>query len=238
MMRNWNTTARWLVLGTAFVLLAGPSLTAAEGQAKTEKTYQPGELFLRGSRVYIHVGKTGFGHEHAVEGRLKSGRLNLAAATGELTFDMTSFVADTAAARKYIGLNGTTDPGTQKKVNANMRGHHILDVDRYPTATFQIHSVTKLKELSRRGMTQYRIDGHFTLHGKTNKISFIADAAPKGGWLHLRGKFSIRQTDYGITPYSTALGAIGVADGLTISGDLWLAEHSIVVAQPDRNARR
>ena len=45
---------------------------------------------------------------------------------------------------------------------------------------------------------------------------------PKKGWHHLRGRFAIKQSDFKIAPYSTGLGAIGVADELTIFGDLWV----------------
>jgi hypothetical protein len=41
--------------------------------------------------------------------------------------------------------------------------------------------------------------------------------------MRLQGSFSILQSDYGITPFSKALGAVGVADRLTISGDLRVA---------------
>jgi len=34
--------------------------------------------------------------------------------------------------------------------------------------------------------------------------------------------FKIRQTDYGIKPFSRVLGAVGVKDELLISGDLWI----------------
>jgi hypothetical protein len=43
------------------------------------------------------------------------------------------------------------------------------------------------------------------------------------GWWQLRGAFRIRQTDFGIQPYTKLLGAIGVADVLTIYGDLYIA---------------
>ena len=38
-----------------------------------------------------------------------------------------------------------------------------------------------------------------------------------------RGQFSVRQTQFGITPYSKAFGAVGVADELKIWGDLWVS---------------
>jgi hypothetical protein len=39
----------------------------------------------------------------------------------------------------------------------------------------------------------------------------------------LRGNFTILQSDFGITPYKAALGAVGVADELKIWGDIWIA---------------
>jgi hypothetical protein len=223
-----------VIIGRTLALILTVSLSHSRGDAQekssSQKVYQTGDVHLKQSRVYIHVGKTGFGHEHAVEGQLSSGTLKLNEAEGELVFAMKTFTADTNAARKYIGLSGTTAAGTRSKVNANMRGRHVLNVGRFPTAKFKVKSVSPLKQKSRRGLPQYRIEGDFTLHGKTRLIRFTADAAAKDGWLHVRGGFSILQTNYGITPYSTGLGTIGVANKLTIWGDLWVAEGEQVQA--------
>lgn len=101
----------------------------------------------------------------------------------------------------------------------------------YPTATFKIASVTKLAELSRRGLPQYQLDGAFVLHGTTAPIGIVVDAEPRSGWLHLRGGFSILQSSYGIKPFTKAFGAVGVADRLDIWGDLWVAGERLVVQQ-------
>lgn len=200
--------------------------TAAENAstvvAAAGKSYKPGDVYLKGSRVYAFVGKTGFGHQHGIEGKLKSGNLQLdAKSPGTLVFDMASFNADTPGARRYVGLKGTTDAGTRSKVNANMLGAAVLNVRAYPTATFTATKVTPLKAAG--GRAQYRIDGKFTLHGTTNAVKVIANAETRGGWIHVRGRFAILQSDYGIKPFSKAFGAIGVADKLTIWGDLWIA---------------
>src|SRR5262249_16969897 len=64
------------------------------------------------SRIYVKVGTaTRLGHEHGVEGNLKSGKLTLGG-DGEFVFDMASFTADTSLARKRVGLE-------RKKVSAN-----------------------------------------------------------------------------------------------------------------------
>jgi hypothetical protein len=40
--------------------------------------------------------------------------------------------------------------------------------------------------------------------------------------MKLTGSFPLKQTDYGIKPYSTFLGAVKVSDELQITGDLLL----------------
>jgi hypothetical protein len=54
--------------------------------------------------------------------------------------------------------------------------------------------------------------------------------------VHLRGRFSLVQSQFGITPYSTALGAIGVADELKVWGDLWVVKK--LPRQRTQEARR
>ena len=184
------------------------------------------QIDLQVSRVYIRVGKTGLGHEHGVEGRLASGSIHLGATrdAGELVFDMATFAADTPAARTRVGLSGETDPSTQKKVNANMRGPDVLAVAKFPTAVFRIHSAM-LRDSSKPGAAPvYDLDGQFLLRGVTRPLRLTAVVTSAEGRTGLQGRFAISQTDYGITPYSTALGAIGVADKLDIWGDLWMAK--------------
>lgn len=159
-------------------------------------------------------------------GKLTSGSVKLGANAnaGSLVFDMTSFDADSDHARQYIGLGGTTDASTRNKVNANMLGADVLDVQQFPTATFKITSARPVANKSGRGLPQYQLDGQFTLHGQTQNIAILADVEEKKGWIHLRGNFSILQTDYGITPFSKAFGTIGVADKLDIWGDFYIAK--------------
>ncbi len=251
MSRSGKSLVRWAVCAGVLLLFVGLLSPLCSRQANAEPKAASrrvrgaaaadvpnGGLSLQHSRTYVHVDKTNFlGHEHAVEGRLKSGTLHLSGdpSFGELVFDMASFDVDTPAARKYIGLPGTTDNATKSKVTANMRGADVLNVRRYPTAKFVVKSIAPLKAMSRRGLPQYQIDGEFTLCGQTRPIKMTADAEQKGDWLHLRGGFSIQQTQFGMTPFSVGLGAIGVADRLKIWGDLWVANRNMAVGR-DRGA--
>ncbi|MBI1310726.1 hypothetical protein GC176_05410 [bacterium] len=214
------------------VTLAGKSNLAAQTSARSTPTGRvaeappkPGDIDLKRSRIFVKVGKTGLGHEHGVIGRFKTGHVELDAAqqAGEMVFDMTTFVADTEEARRYVGLEGATDPATADKVTHNMTGADVLDVRKFPTATFAINSVLPAKEQKSQEGTQYILDGKFTLRGVTQPLWILATAIPqRDGSQRLRGGFLINQTSFGITPYSTAFGAIGVADRLTIYGELFL----------------
>jgi hypothetical protein len=208
--------------------------SSASTEDKSEQLKQ-NQVSLKRSRVYTFVGKTGLGHQHGIEGQLKSGSIQLGAKqdAGELVFDMAGFDADTDAARRYLGLEGSTDSSTREQVNANMKNSSILNVTEYPTATFSVKSAMLLEEKSRSGKARYELVGDFTLRGKTRPLKFVAEAEPKGGMHHVRGQFSILQTEYGIKPFRKALGAVGVTDKLTIHGDLWVASEDAAAAKTE-----
>ncbi|OYP33937.1 YceI family protein [Rhodopirellula sp. MGV] len=221
--RSFRTTV--LAACTLLLLYGNATVAVAQNQSASPSKLHPGDLNTEFSRVYTFVDKTGLGHQHAIEGKLESGTLQLGAQTnaGELVFDMTSFDADTPRARKYIGLSGTTDSGTRRDVNANMKGTDILNVSRYPTATFAIKSALAAQETAGSSKAVYELVGEFTLHGRKRPLTVKAEVEQERGWLHVRGNFVIKQTDFGITPFSKAFGAIGVANALRIHGDLWVA---------------
>ena len=235
-----NGIQRWNLILPILALLATVSAfepqvvaqTVANQPAAATAVYEPGDAFLPGCRVYVFVAKTGLGHEHGVVGQLQQGRLNLDAAkdAGQLVFDMPSFTADTDVARKFVGLSGVTPPATRRDVRANMLGSAVLDVARFPTGTFVVRTMAKLPQPSSKGLPQYQLDGDFTLHGVTRPIQVVAEAEEQKGWLHLRGGFNMLQTQFGMTPYTKAFGAVGVADELKVYGDLWFARQRQEVA--------
>ncbi len=212
----------WMALVLAFFVVGQIDDLSAE-QA-LDAPAAAGQVNDQASRVFVFVDKKGIGHQHGIEGLLTTSflRLNQAADAGKLVFDMKSFDADTPRARAHFGLSGTTDNSTRNKVNANMRAY-TLKPDRYPEAVFVIHSSLPLAKQSTRGLPAYELIGEFTLCGRTRPLKVVVDAELAKGWVHIRGGFALKQTDYGITPYSTALGAVGVADKLRIDGDLFFA---------------
>jgi polyisoprenoid-binding protein YceI len=211
--------AAGLVLALQFIWTVASSAGASEAPASSNFKVDP-----KTSQVYVRVDSaTRLGHAHGVSGRLSSGVFRFGGA-GEFVFDMTSFVADTSAARTFVGLDARFSQSDAQKVNDNMKGPGVLDVARYPLAKLAITSVRPLDSQATGAGGRYQLDGRFTLHGTTHPLSFEAKAEPskKANVLRLHGSFQISQTAFGIQPYSALGGLIRVADALTIYGDLEL----------------
>lgn len=196
----------------------------------------PGEIWTKASRAYIFVGKTGLGHEHAVVGRVKSGFVHLDSRqnAGQIVFDMTTFTADTAEARKFLSLEGTTPASRQKEVTDNMLGADVLNVRKFPTATYAIASALPLGQRSKDGHELYQLKGTFTLHGVARPLKLDVEAIPQTGGLRLHGAFAIKQTDFAIKPFSKAFGAVGVTDELTIHGEIVIEAPGTTPAVAER----
>lgn len=211
-------TQRFNRSAIAFLLavMAGSCLTApAQAQA-------PYQVDTQLSRIYVRVDSaTRLGHPHGVQGKLSASTLTLGGA-GQMAFDMSSFVADTPEARRYVGLTGEVSDGA--KVTANMLGEGVLNVAQHPHALFAIASVNPLDGQAAGLPGRYQVAGKFTLRGVTHPLEFAAqvEATDKPGVLRMRGQFSILQTRFGIQPYSALGGLARVADELKIWGDLVL----------------
>jgi polyisoprenoid-binding protein YceI len=219
----------WRLLLIVGVLVGGTFLSVNhQALLRAEPAAPPAayQVDTSASRVFIKVGSaTRFGHLHGVEGQLKSGDLRFGGNGGELVFDMGTFTADTAESHKRLGLeHEKISASDAKKVTESMRGPDVLDVGRFPTATFQITAVTALDHQAVGAPGAYQIDGKFTLHGTAQKLQFKARLEPgqRPESNKLSGSFTIKQSDYGIKPYSMFGGVVKVSDELEITGDLLL----------------
>jgi polyisoprenoid-binding protein YceI len=219
--------ARLGMLALAVFPVLGSVALPDEVQQKTgPPTY---EVDVKASRIHIKVGTaTRLGHEHGIEGNLKSGKV-VFGDKGELVFDMASLTADTSEARKFVGLEKKKiSQNEAKKVTKTMRSADVLDVEKHPTATFSISALKPLDKQAAGEPGAYQVEGAFSLHGTDNKLEFKAkvEKADKEGQLKATGKFTIKQTDYSMKPYATAGGLAKVADELEISGYLVLKPAS------------
>src|SRR5205823_94917 len=103
-MSAWRLRPGIALLALAASLHYGVPTSPARPDKKAAPAGPSYEVDSKSSRIYVKVGTaTRLGHEHGVQGSLKSGKLSLGGG-GEFIFDMASFIADTTEARERVGL--------------------------------------------------------------------------------------------------------------------------------------
>jgi len=157
------------------------------------------------SRATIDVGKTGLfsfaGHTHEVEAPLTSGVIHLdpdAPSRSDVRLEFS------AAAMRVTGKG--EPPDDVPKVTETMLGEMVLDAKTYPAITFESTRVSPKNEVT----------GNLTIHGVTQPVTAPVALKVDGATLTATGKFSIKQSDFGIRPISVG-GVVKVKDELNIT---------------------
>jgi polyisoprenoid-binding protein YceI len=164
------------------------------------------------SRVEIHVGKAGLmsfaGHEHLVVGPLASGTVVTGAG------DPSAYSVELTFAAVALRVMAAGEPaGDPPKVQEAMLGPQCLDAARYPEIRFVSTAVGSLPDGSPGRRVLVR--GRLTLHGVTREVPVEAQVQLEGDALSATGTFQIKQTDFGIQPFSKA-GVVKVKDELKL----------------------
>jgi polyisoprenoid-binding protein YceI len=184
-------------LACALVLAGSISLIAAGPRTFTVDADR--------SRALIEVGKSGAfsfaGHTHEVEAPLKSGVVHFDPDSPSRSDVRLEF---NAAAMRVTGRGESA--GDVPKVQETMLGAQVLDVKKYPTIAFESTSVSAKNEVA----------GQLTIHGVTRPVMALVVLKVDGAGLTATGRFTIKQTDFGITPISVG-GVVKVKDELTIT---------------------
>lgn len=105
----------------------------------------------------------------------------------------------------------------RKKLEEIMYGS-VLEISRYPDAVFVSKEVT-VQKLS-ADLLRVHVTGDLTFHGVAREHSFDARATAVGTMLRISGGFPLRQSDYGIQPFSFAGGALRLKDEIKFSFEL------------------
>jgi polyisoprenoid-binding protein YceI len=94
--------------------------------------------------------------------------------------------------------------------------NEVLESAKNPKITFKSVSVGDVK---RTGNDAYSfvVNGDLTLHGVTKRIAVPVAATITAQELRAIGKYTLKQSDYGIKPYSAAGGTIKVKDEIVVN---------------------
>ena len=110
------------------------------------------------------------------------------------------------------------------KVEGQTRGSEVLDAARYPRILFEAGQLEARELRSDSGEFRGTLAGTLTLHGRSRPLRFLFEGRVSNDRLEARAEITFKQSDFGIKPYSTALGTIAVRDEVII--------HITLVAVP------
>jgi polyisoprenoid-binding protein YceI len=197
---------RYLMV-TVFVL----GLTRAAGgqpyRVLPKKSKLVGRLFRAGVAARL-------AHDHVILARGVRGTVELdpkhpERARVEVTLETRELDPDPPELRKRYGMK-PLDAKDVAKIRRNMQTISQLFVARYPSIAFQSSSVKTL------GHDRFRIEGTLSIRGVKRRVTLEVKARLKGGTLKASGQLRFKQSSFGYTPYSAALGLIKVKDAALV----------------------
>src|SRR5262249_47285817 len=182
----------------------------AFGQSRTRTyTIVPSE-----SDFWVFAGKTGIfsalAHDHEIGlkrfgGRVVIPQAGAAGGTLEMEVDATSLEV----------LDKKPSEEDKKKIFDAMH-NEVLESAKHQKITFKSVSVGDVKQTGNDAYS-FVVNGDLTLHGVTKRIAIPVAATITPQQLRATGKYTLKQTDYGIKPYSAAGGTIKVKDEVVVN---------------------
>lgn len=224
---------KWVALVLVLVCMLGACARALR-VSESESTFGPlRPADTRGAQVFdvdpqrssvqILVFRAGalarLGHNHVVTSSSISGRIWLhprfERSGIELEMPVASFVVDDQQARAERGAEFSSRisqediAGTRR----NMLGPDVLNAQQYPIIRIQSVEVTGT-------WAAPSVTARITLKGVQRDVTVPLELSLDDRRLRARGQFDIRQSDFGMKPFSVALGALAVQDRLHIEFEI------------------
>ena len=193
------------------ILIVSLMLLAATVEAQKSRTYT---IVAGESSFWVFVPKagllSGFAHDHEIGVKSFTGKIVVpeSGASGgslELDVDATSLAV----------LDKKPSEEDKKKIYNSMH-NEVLESAKYPKIAFKSASVSDLKQTGGENYG-FLLNGDLTLHGVTKRIAVPISLTINAQQLRAEGKYTLRQTDFGIKPYSAAGGTIKVKNEITVN---------------------
>ena len=153
-----------------------------------------------------------FGHNHVIVGRVQGEIRAGATAAGSgfrLEIPAQSLAVDPPAARAEEGEEfvAQVSESARRGTRENMLGAEVLDA--------AVHPLIRIESVALTGPPWApTVTARVTLRGTTRDLSFPAAVVRQGDGLVVIASFPIRQSDFGIQPFSALNGGLRVRDAL------------------------
>jgi polyisoprenoid-binding protein YceI len=169
-----------------------------------------GQITLRTGRDGLAAGA---GHDLTIEAPRWSGELELAADQSPVSL---AVQVDVGALVVRDGTGGIKPLTDRDKREIAVTARKVLSADRHPELTFTATSFDADPD-----GTGGTITGTLSLAGQSRPQRLQVTQTEPG---HYRATTTVRQTDFGIKPYSGFLGALKVADAVDVAVELDLTK--------------
>lgn len=177
----------------------------------------------RSGSVPIQPGAYRFGPDNATL-RVRTGRRGAAAKAGhDLVIDVTSWQAtlDVGEEEGQIGLELDADAGSLRVREGTGGVQPLNDDDKEEIRRTIDGEVLEGRPIEFRsadveasdGGRRLRVSGELGMAGESHRVDFELDVTPEG---RITGGATLKQTDWGIKPYSGLFGALKVADEVEV----------------------
>lgn len=173
-------------------------------------------------RIVLRTFRDGFaaqaGHDLTIEVGRWSGDLTVGEARDPQDLSVRIDLSSLVVREGTGGLKPLSDRDRREILTTARR---VLSADRHPEATF---SADRFEPDTSGGGV---VHGTFTLAGRARPVQLQVRMTGPG---HYRATSSVRQTEYGIKPYTAFLGALRVRDVIDVEIDLDLPDATDVAA--------
>jgi polyisoprenoid-binding protein YceI len=211
-------------VNTAANDVAPEALSATYAALKQAGGGQVWALDAQASAVRIQAFRTGpgarFGHNHVLTGPRFTGFVHLppsgvAGARFDLAFRLDELDIDDAQERARLGAAYASQVSAESRAGtrANMLGELGLQASRFP--------LVRIRSLAVSGEAPWiAVKVEVTLHGQQRVMWVPLKVEGLPEHLRVQGALVLRQTDFGVKPYSLLGGVLAVADEVVVTFDL------------------
>jgi hypothetical protein len=193
---------------------SAPSSTPTEVPGATYYRIDPQASMLH---VLVYRGGTfaKLGHNHVMSSKSLTGRVwmhpQLARSGFEMAFPVATLIVDDPEARRAAGSEFPPEiPEADKQgTRKNMLRAEVLDGESHPRI--------ELKSAQIEGtLPALQVTARITIKQSTRDVVVPVKVTVSGDRLTAAGEFAIQQTEFGMKPFSVAMGALEVKDRLDV----------------------
>lgn len=201
-------------------ILAGQSLAPLPGSVLFAADEDASRVRLR---VYRDGPMAALGHNHVMTVHGLAGSVQLhdepTRSRIALRFPVARIDVDDPALRAAAGddFSAPITPGGRAGTQRNMLGEQVLDAEHHPEVALRSAAITRPAGAAPDAL---RLVMRITLRGREASVEVPVRWQRRGDVLSVHGEFSVLQSQFGITPFSTMMGALRVHDRIDIDFDL------------------